>query len=98
MKADKHVDPTKTKIVLLTRRSRLYVIPPDTLVKDLWGGVKTPRDGPPPFEDLQKMPRRRAYEPDGMSFTWGCQVGLYLVPNERVDELYGFARSSPNIC
>jgi hypothetical protein len=98
LNAKKHVNSASSKIVLFTRSARLYVIPPDTLVKDLWGGVKTPRDGPHPFEDLQKMPRRRAYEPDGMSFTWGCQVNLFLVPNEKVTDLYGLTRSSPNAC
>jgi hypothetical protein len=83
------LDPTKTKIVLPTRKGRLFVIPHDTTVKDALKGVVYPRSqvggGPFPFEDLQTRPRIRRHEPDSAGFNTGSHVDLYFVPNERVE-------------
>jgi hypothetical protein len=89
-RGEDHDDPFKTKIVLMTLKGRLFILPPDTLVRDIWPGVKYPRapDSPFPFQDLQSRPRLRPYEPDGAAFTMGHSIDLALVPNEKLEELY----------
>jgi len=79
-----------SKIIMVTHRSRLLVIPRNTVLSDIFRGSfwpRKPEDGPIAFTDLRRTPRARPHEVDGVSFTMGHSIEMLVVPNTEVRQL-----------
>jgi len=82
MSGQDHDDPETSTIILHTARNRLFVIPRSTTLRQIFAGVKWPRDSPSPFQDLRQAPRIRDFEEDGVELNEGWFMNLYVLPND----------------
>ena len=80
-------DPETSTVIFHTSRSRLFVIPRSTTLKQIFAGVKWPRDDPIPFEDLRRVPRIRDFEEDGVELGEGWYMEIYVIQNDEREAL-----------
>jgi hypothetical protein len=82
MSGQDHDDPETSTVILHTARHRFFVIPRSTTLRQIFEGVKWPRDSPIPFQDLRRAPRIRDFEEDGVELNEGWFMNLYVLPND----------------
>jgi hypothetical protein len=75
-------DPETSTVILHTSRLRFFVIPRSTALKQIFAGVRWPRDDPIPFEDLRRAPRIRDFEEDGVELVEGWYMEIYVLHND----------------
>jgi hypothetical protein len=85
----KHESPRQSVALVNTYRGRFLVIPRQTTFKAIFAGARWPRDdsGPLAFEDLRKAPRARNFERDGVELGFGWYVEIFVIPNDKLDQL-----------
>ncbi|CAL1710856.1 unnamed protein product [Somion occarium] len=81
-----HEDARTSTVVIRTHRGRLLAIPHTTQMKDIVAGARWPREGPMPFRDLTRTPRRNPYEVDGVEVVFGRAIVLNIVTKDRLRE------------
>jgi hypothetical protein len=75
-------------ILIMSSRGRLFKIPRETTIRDVVAGARWPRQSNAPiFEDLRRVPRKRADEIDGVELLWGWMMDVLVVPKDQLGAL-----------